>query len=523
MEESLMASTKTVTRETKKTTCKPKTCPSCGSRECFTRPRFFCGQMLMAEVLEESQRYVIEKNKLHNRYLVGTGVVCGMAVRCDPCDGAVTVEPGYAIDCCGNDIVVCEPQRFDVLRYLKDCFRDDEPGCDGKITQPPPSPCDDLPREYCLVISYNEIHTRPMAAMMRQNGCSTTSCEPSQTNEVFRLDLVEEGERDARAAGDDFLGHVRECFTEHLAASKRFFAELNQSKGMQDAQQRQNALKAAFCHLRDDVLRLYRKGPRVRCALPEQLREIEESFPWVTEVPQYDALVYNALFRLYGWLVQSMLDCVCDALLVPCRPCGDEAGVRLACLTVRGGRVEKICNLARRQVLTGPSLRYWLAPLFAGVGRLVEHLCCDLKLADSFDRVFRPRGEATVTTGEDQEPWDAAANSVEHTVLRTESLMRLLGDYASAGIAGAGLLDVLRQSSPQTYTALDVYGLTTTEARAKLESRGFNVYERQATQGEAYSLGNLFAMSWVVPSQKGVELVVGPEGRVTAVRVHEGN
>src|SRR5438552_12275393 len=103
------------TLQEKKAICKPKTCPTCGGVECFERPRYFCGQLLTDKDLDAAQRYVIEKNKLHNRYLVGTGVVCGLAVRCDPCDEcAVTVEPGHAIDCCGNDIVLSEQAPFNV-------------------------------------------------------------------------------------------------------------------------------------------------------------------------------------------------------------------------------------------------------------------------------------------------------------------------------------------------------------------------------------------------------------------------
>jgi hypothetical protein len=501
--------------------------------------------MLTAEILEEAQTYVIEKNRLHNRYLVGTGVVCGLAVRCDPCDGVVTVEPGYAIDCCGNDIVVCETERFDVLRYLKDCFRDEEPGCDGKLRTPPPSSCDDQPRDYCLVISYNEIHTRPMTAMVRQNGCSSTSCEPSQTNEVFRLDLVEEDEREQQKSKDDFWSKARECFVEYLSTSKKFFADFQQAVGVQNAEQRHQALKTSFCRLKDEVLRLYRKGARTRCSLLDALREIEDSFPLTTQAPQYGVHVYNAMFRLYAWLMQLMLDCICDALLVPCRPCGDEEGVRLACITVRNGKIEKICNLARRQLLTAPNLRYWMQPVFSGIHRLVEHICCDLDLARAFDGIFRPREEQTTTTvtnnmsdeqtettfqGQQQQqqyqqqyqsPQDTA-QSIEEMVMRGDRLMHLLSAYSASTANSLGMSNLLQLTTPQVYTALDVYGLKSAQATAKLEQRGYNVTERRVTEAEAYSLGNLFHMAWVLPTQETIELVIDPNDNVSAVNVQRG-
>lgn len=521
-----MASTKTLTTQAKalapktKTTCKPQTCPTCGSQECFVRPRYFCGQLLTDQDLDAAQRYVIEKNKLHNRYLVGTGVACGLAVRCDPCDGVVTVEPGYAIDCCGNDIVVCDPQRFDVMQYLKDCFRDDEPGCEGKIITPPPSSCDDLPKVYCLIISYNEIHTRPMTAMTRRNGCATTGCEPSRTNEVFRFDLVEETDDREKSAPDDFWGKAGVCLDVYLTRSRTFFEDLKKANDKQNLNERHAAYKKLFCVLRDDILRLYRKGPRVRCTIERSLREIEEKFPWVTEIPQYNAHVYQGFFRLYGWLLQLMIDCVCDALLVPCTPCGDE-GVRLACLTVCGGKIEKICNLARTQLLTGPSLRYWLRPVFDGVHNLVERICCDFELAAAFDNLFQPREETGSFGGASYEA--TMAGAVEKVAKRGETALQMANEYSPASLRGLRAASFLQLADPNTLTALDVYGLGPEEAKNRLGQFGIQSTVVQAgSEDEAYALSNLFGMVWVLSPQTSVTLVVGPEQTVTAVRSVEG-
>src|SRR5574340_614895 len=83
-------------------------CPVCLGIECLDRPRFFAGQLLNEADLNSAQAYVMAKNRLHNRYLHGPGVVCGLEVVCNDCDGYVTVKPGYAIDPCGNDIIVCQ-------------------------------------------------------------------------------------------------------------------------------------------------------------------------------------------------------------------------------------------------------------------------------------------------------------------------------------------------------------------------------------------------------------------------------
>src|SRR4029079_11311027 len=61
------------------------------------------------------------KNRLHNRYLFGQGVVCGFEVTCQPCGGGkVVVHPGYALDCCGNDVVLSCAQTLDVNALVRD-------------------------------------------------------------------------------------------------------------------------------------------------------------------------------------------------------------------------------------------------------------------------------------------------------------------------------------------------------------------------------------------------------------------
>ena len=94
-------------------------CGTCQGQD-FARPRFFAGQLLTEDDLDLLGSYVVEKNRLHNRSFFGEGVVCGLLVTCDPCGGGqVTVQPGYALDCCGNDIVVSCPQPVDVNALVK--------------------------------------------------------------------------------------------------------------------------------------------------------------------------------------------------------------------------------------------------------------------------------------------------------------------------------------------------------------------------------------------------------------------
>ena len=83
------------------------------------RPQFFSGMLLTEDDLQSITDYVVEKRRLTNRSVFGNGVVCGLDVSCDPCDvGSVVVGPGYALDCCGNDIGVSCPETLDVLALV---------------------------------------------------------------------------------------------------------------------------------------------------------------------------------------------------------------------------------------------------------------------------------------------------------------------------------------------------------------------------------------------------------------------
>ncbi len=97
--------------------CQPPVCPESG----IYRPNFFAGQLLTEEDLQQITVYSSGKRRLTNRYVFGTGVVCGLAVcRAGPqAPGSIIVEPGYALDCCGNDIVLSCPYTIDVNAMMQ--------------------------------------------------------------------------------------------------------------------------------------------------------------------------------------------------------------------------------------------------------------------------------------------------------------------------------------------------------------------------------------------------------------------
>ena|SRR5437762_8778802 len=97
------------------------------------RPRFFPGSELAPEDLELQQQYFREKLKRHNRVLHGFGIVSGLKVMVK--SGEILVEPGLALDCEGNEIILGTtesivlrpadnwPTAFVNLRFVEECAK----------------------------------------------------------------------------------------------------------------------------------------------------------------------------------------------------------------------------------------------------------------------------------------------------------------------------------------------------------------------------------------------------------------
>jgi hypothetical protein len=145
------------------------------------------------------------KDRLHNRYLVGSGVVCGLGVACSVADpGSVLVCAGYALDCCGNDIVVPCDQTVDVVQLLADLPRN--AGC-GDPCPPPTKKKDEqakqperavgndadddsqpLARRYQLVVEYAETLAE-LVAPYTSGADGARACQPTRVREGYRFAL----------------------------------------------------------------------------------------------------------------------------------------------------------------------------------------------------------------------------------------------------------------------------------------------------------------------------------------------
>jgi hypothetical protein len=162
-----------------------------------TRTRFFDGMFLTQADLENEQRFWRLKRRLTNRAL-GQGVVWGLRLGYDHQRGTFTLSPGYAIDCCGNDLIVeraveigeaelwphtyvpRNDDRKDVK--LERAVRED-PGfvfeAEGKKR-----------RQICIALQYTECADEPRS--VHRDACAgpTGACEPSRVRETVRIVAV---------------------------------------------------------------------------------------------------------------------------------------------------------------------------------------------------------------------------------------------------------------------------------------------------------------------------------------------
>jgi hypothetical protein len=81
--------------------------PMCSGLQPLKRVNYFSGKLLTAEDLRAEQEYVRERSRRHNRYFHGWGVVCGLEVGLDQAE--VTIAPGFAIDCQGEELILAAP------------------------------------------------------------------------------------------------------------------------------------------------------------------------------------------------------------------------------------------------------------------------------------------------------------------------------------------------------------------------------------------------------------------------------
>ena len=386
--------------------CQP--CPDCGGLECLCRPRFFAGQLLTEQDLNRLDHYMVEKSKLHNRYLVGWGVVCGLEVLCDQCEERVRVTPGYALSPCGEDIVVCKPDYVDICALIDRCRKADMVDCRPYAGK---DGCDEVEEEWVLAIRYMEAPARGMTALTGASSCgcgapsasacscggksqcgcgggggsgcscagsgtaatstaeaprlrrgAPPSCEPTVVCESYRYEIFRKPDEDDDrydSKGDDdegLFGSLAGVFEKLDGDMARRITcclrELEKAipKPPPDMPQGQltAAIKQAYyrwaCATKRSLAAYFARIGGGDCEAVAKLAAIPVPSPAMADDPFRQGMGEAAL-QLMLVALEAMLHCICSNLLPACPP-PEDPRVPLAVVTVRrkGCDIVKVCN-----------------------------------------------------------------------------------------------------------------------------------------------------------------------------------
>jgi hypothetical protein len=408
------------------TTTQQCCCPACAGLECLDRTRFFSGQLLTEADLNNEQSYWLAKSRLHNRYLIGWGIVCGLQVSCSECNGWVNIAPGYAIDPCGNDIIVCSGQSFNVLKAIQACCAPSAtPNCAPLRYSPPPG-CQGGMQKWCITIQYQEQPSRMVTPLQQASssgsscscggtskggcgcgcgggtrsssngsststcGCSsaqtqtastvpTGACEPTRIIEGFQIGIVAAPQTTEPATSQpgSFLYQIENCIKGLTQLAQ--MAPPNPPTST-DA----NAVYQLVCNYLNLVNQYFAQNQFVtHCTLLGELNTIAQSL--LTPANGGTIASYGDALTSIGVVIgQAFKDCLCFALLPVCPPSPCDNRLILACVTVMNGVITDICPFEGRHQLIGyTALHYWLGSVFSGIGSLIdtlfERLCCGEK------------------------------------------------------------------------------------------------------------------------------------------------
>lgn len=430
-------------------TCCPP-CPDCGGLDCLCRPRFYAGQLLTEKDLNALQDYVVAKNKLHNRYVVGAGIVCGLEALCDPCGAGVRVSEGYAISPCGEDIVVCETDNVDICRLIQACREIEGPDC--RPYAPGEDGCADMIESWVLTIRYAEAPSREAPAASGDCGCGAScgcgcsggcggscgcssapaqartpvrrsaepvlrrgappACVPQFTCESYRYDvfrLPEEPRRDDpdrnRYPLSSLFENVDGAMSQRLRCCLREIEEsippvptLDSTSAPTEADRRR--LAQWLCDIKDALRRLIRARGVRDCGLMARLAAV--AIPSPANPQSFEAIGAAALQEMIIIAFELAVDCLCSALLPACPAPGDPR-IPIAVVKVRRSPCEvvSVCNWTplRRQLVTWQSVGYWLGwlPQIAALREYLHALCCrQLGLFDNRRDIDDDDGNNTV-------------------------------------------------------------------------------------------------------------------------------
>lgn len=397
-------------------------CVACTGLQCLDRTRFFSGQLLTDADLNNEQSYMLAKNRLHNRYLNGWGVVCGLQVTCSECDGYVTINPGYAIDPCGNDVIVCSAQSFNVLQAIQVCCtpQTQTPNCQPLRYTPPPT-CLDMPQKWCITVQYQEQPSQMVTPLQpvtstncscgngqksctcgcggsasNSHGCgcgcgggsstssscassvssATAACQPTRIIEGFQFGVCQLPSAETKGAVAGTMEYQFQQCSKNL--DQLVLQAPNNLDTMWNNNNQQGVYQAVCSYVVTVQQYFAQNSTLTDCSVLTDLNNI--SVPTLAsgaQLADYQAIRNEVLLILFS----AWFNCFCLAVVPQCPPPACDSRVPLACVTIQNGVIQEICHFeCRKQLIGTAALNYWFEPLFnsfsAIISDVAERYCC---------------------------------------------------------------------------------------------------------------------------------------------------
>lgn len=357
----------------------------CCNLVCFDKPNYFCGHLLTDGDLTLQQKYVVEKNKLYHRTMDGYGIVCGLKLTCDcDCKGHIWIHDGFAIDDCGNDLVVCEATRFDVIGALK---------AKGLLfTDPPEEECEGHERRkrcevkqcFYVTICYEETESNFETPFQSTCTSGPKQCLPTRVHEGVRFDVT-----DKLPPRQHYLDELEEkfrcCFELFcdgpISGIMREKHRILRSVIIEGKVNRDDWHEACqvFCQLRAYFLNHLRiKCDQFNCDIEKEVLCLRCP-EWGPNDPKI-AELQEVFRKLVTLMAQYQFDCALGELVFNCQqPCEAHCLV-LGTVEVLDGKLIRVCNAPRRYLWAPANL---IPVLFYTVyndmfgGRKDRHCCPD--------------------------------------------------------------------------------------------------------------------------------------------------
>jgi DNA-binding beta-propeller fold protein YncE len=168
----------------KNTTTAGGVCVECDIPQ-MARNNYFTGKLLVERDFTDEQRYYLGKFRRHDQRLHGWGAVCGLKVIEHPNPACrptyVVIEPGYAVDCCGREIVVQHEEYFDFVQSFLNKWQAQK----GPSSQP-----DAAEHTIQICVNYNECAVENVPAVFDDCSGGGDSCRPNRVVDGYSFDVL---------------------------------------------------------------------------------------------------------------------------------------------------------------------------------------------------------------------------------------------------------------------------------------------------------------------------------------------